>query len=155
MDDFEEEESDEDGAEEDEEGEADGGDGDVSSTTVLPHTPHGPSTPVFSRSPLQASPVPLPNQRVIKADAERTRGDPKTVERLLTHFCRFSDVKYKQGLNELLAPFLTLDYKPILNEEFERTQENDEVDDAAYQELVAYCCFEEFLKKFLPTNVYR
>ena len=89
-------------------------------------------------SPLKSVPPPLPNQRVIKADAERTRGDPKTIERLLTHYCISNDIKYKQGLNELLAPFLTLTYSPACND----------------PELVAFGCFTAFTKKFLPTNVY-
>ena len=70
------------------------------------------SEPVQLPSPLKFDPPTLPNQRVIKADAERTRGDPKTIERLLSHYCIASEIKYKQGLNELLAPFLTLTYSP-------------------------------------------
>jgi hypothetical protein len=80
----------------------------------------------------------LPNQRVVKVDAERTRPDVhefrgmvERLTRLLTHYCKggyacvpagdgegggsggvsnapLRPVKYKQGLNELLAPFLML-----------------------------------------------
>ena len=66
---------------------------------------------------LRAAPRDLPNQRVITVDVERTRVDlPEfrtahthdTLEALLTHFCRVNDVRYRQGLNELLAPFLWL-----------------------------------------------
>lgn len=80
----------------------------------------------------------LKNQRVVKADAERTRvaklrsvwpgGEAKTeedkaqldetiktsIEKVLTHYAKEADTSYKQGLNELLAPFLWLavQFKP-------------------------------------------
>jgi hypothetical protein len=70
----------------------------------------------------------LPNQRVVIHDAERTRSDQPSfrspamqsrIVRLLTAFCKFGhgfgsettsfeSVPYRQGLNELLAPFLML-----------------------------------------------
>ena len=61
----------------------------------------------------------LPNQRVIKADAERTRPDfvkdgvfsPSTIESFLTYYCKRRAVRYKQGLNEVLAPFFLLSRK--------------------------------------------
>ncbi|GMH98139.1 hypothetical protein TrST_g6751 [Triparma strigata] len=111
---------------------------------------------MWLRSPLVDDPEKLANQRVVKADADRTRGDPLVVERLLTHFCHANDVKYKQGLNELLAPFLTLDYSRLEDEEFQSPESTDasKLEKETYNELVAYGCFEEFLKKFLPTNVY-
>ena len=106
--------------------------GDTPSSSPLPN--HRRSSPV---SPLAETPRSLPNQRVVRADSERTRGDTKTVERLLTHYCLSNDIKYKQGLNELLAPFLSMSFAPDTD-----------------QELQTYCCFVEFIKKFLPTNVY-
>ena len=47
----------------------------------------------------------LDNQRVVKADADRTRGQEKLnkehVELLLTLYCKKNGVKYKQGMNEV------------------------------------------------------
>jgi len=47
----------------------------------------------------------LENQRVIRADAERTRGSENLnkdkVEVLLTLYCKRNNLKYKQGLNEV------------------------------------------------------
>lgn len=52
----------------------------------------------------------LENQRVIRADAERTRGteslDKDIIEMVLTKYCKNNNIKYKQGLNEVLAPFM-------------------------------------------------
>jgi len=59
----------------------------------------------------------LPNQRVIRVDVERTRVDlpefrePPAQEfltQLLTYFCKTRQCRYKQGLNEVLAPFVYL-----------------------------------------------
>jgi hypothetical protein len=51
----------------------------------------------------------LPNQTVIKADSKRTRCDPKNkqtfeayLEIMLTCYCKLNNIKYKQGLNEVL-----------------------------------------------------
>ena len=47
----------------------------------------------------------LDNQRVVRADAERTRGndqlDKDMVELVLTKYCKNNNIKYKQGLNEV------------------------------------------------------
>jgi len=65
----------------------------------------------------------LENQRVIRVDAERTRADlaefrtPEMqllVSKLLTFYCKRKNIKYKQGLNEVLAPFLILRTDPPL-----------------------------------------
>lgn len=52
----------------------------------------------------------LENQRVVRADAERTRGgealDKDIIEQILTRYCKNNSIKYKQGLNEIVAPFL-------------------------------------------------
>ena len=62
-----------------------------------------------------AASLDLPNQRVIRVDVERTRQElPEfhkqdtrdRLERLLTYYCKKRGAKYKQGLNELLAPML-------------------------------------------------
>ncbi|CAJ1420129.1 unnamed protein product [Effrenium voratum] len=58
-----------------------------------------------------------PNQRVIRADCERTRADMEyfrqplvrdKMEAMLTCWCRTQKERYKQGLNEVLALFLYL-----------------------------------------------
>lgn len=47
----------------------------------------------------------LENQRVVRADSERTRGnemlDKDIVELVLTKYCKNNNIKYKQGLNEV------------------------------------------------------
>ena len=59
----------------------------------------------------------LDNQRVIKCDAERTRADCETFREpqtqallinILTYYCKTHHVRYKQGMNEILAPFVLL-----------------------------------------------
>ena len=61
--------------------------------------------------------------RVVDADVKRTRGylpifqEPatqETVRMLLTTFCLANDVRYKQGMHELLAPFVALSPDPPL-----------------------------------------
>ena len=65
----------------------------------------------------------LHNQRVIRVDTNRTRANlalfrteemKSLVERLLTFYCKRRGIKYKQGLNEVLAPFLILRPSPRL-----------------------------------------
>lgn len=56
------------------------------------------------------------NQKVIKNDCNRTRVKDKDllpnfrsyIESFLTHYCKVNSIHYKQGLNEVLAPFLLL-----------------------------------------------
>jgi hypothetical protein len=55
----------------------------------------------------------MENQRVIRADCERTRlpggSDHKLIlEQMLTYYCKEMDMKYKQGMNEVFSPFLIL-----------------------------------------------
>lgn len=54
----------------------------------------------------------MENQRVVRADAERTRGQEKLdkdmIELILTKYCKNNNIKYKQGLNEIVAPFMYL-----------------------------------------------
>jgi len=52
----------------------------------------------------------LENQRVVKVDAERTRCGQfnicqENLELVLTLYCKRLGIRYKQGLNYLLAPF--------------------------------------------------
>lgn len=60
----------------------------------------------------------LSNQRTVHVDAERTRQDLPAfrgeaavhrVELILTHYCHCAGVRYRQGLNELLAPIMLLE----------------------------------------------
>lgn len=54
----------------------------------------------------------MPNQRVIRTDAERTRNkqlsksEKGLLELFLTFYCKQESIYYKQGLNEVLAPFM-------------------------------------------------
>ncbi|GAB9464357.1 Tbc1 domain family member related [Globisporangium polare] len=83
----------------------------------------------------------LENQKVISADACRTRGhdayfkQPETVElitKLLTYYCKCRNIRYKQGMNEVLAPFLILERNPPM------------------PEGVVFQCFYAMIDKFLP-----
>lgn len=53
----------------------------------------------------------LENQRVVRADAERTRGSENLnkdhIELLLTLYCKWNYIKYKQGLNEVTLFLIT------------------------------------------------
>lgn len=59
------------------------------------------------------------NQSVIKNDCDRTRVRDKGLvdkfreylECFLTFYCKKMDIKYKQGLNEIIAPFILLKSK--------------------------------------------
>lgn len=80
----------------------------------------------------------LPNQRVINNDAERTRNDllikqeKFDLELLLTYYCKETGIFYKQGLNELLAPFLFLSRSGLSLTE-------------------TYLCFHHFISSYMPT----
>jgi hypothetical protein len=61
----------------------------------------------------------MPNQRVIKNDCDRTRTKDKNLlksfreylEKFLTFYCKKAGIKYKQGMNEIMGPFLYLKAK--------------------------------------------
>jgi hypothetical protein len=61
----------------------------------------------------------LKNQKVIKNDCDRTRVKDKEkvnsfreyLECFLTYYCRLNNIKYKQGINEIFAPFILLKSK--------------------------------------------
>ena len=66
---------------------------------------------------IKETPLNLKRQRVVRLDAERTRPEHASLRtpemqsllvRLLTYFCRDKNIRYKQGLNEVLAPFVLL-----------------------------------------------
>ncbi|CAH0476828.1 unnamed protein product [Peronospora belbahrii] len=90
----------------------------------------------------------LRNQRVIRADAARTRSNerrfqqPETVEvivKLLTYYCKCRSIQYKQGMNEVLAPFLLL------------TEERQGCEDRVpLAEGVVFQCFYALIDRFLP-----
>ena len=61
----------------------------------------------------------LANQRVIKSDIDRTR-TPERIhlpsfcdycESILTYYCKENNFKYKQGLNEIIGPFVLIKAK--------------------------------------------
>lgn len=84
----------------------------------------------------------LANQKVISADACRTRANdpffrdrPETIEaitKILTYYCKCRNIRYKQGMNEVLAPFLMLEQDPPM------------------PEGVIFQCFYAMIDKFLP-----
>jgi Rab-GTPase-TBC domain len=80
----------------------------------------------------------LENQRVITMDVARTKSDILTpeerllLEKMLTYYCKTENISYKQGINEILAPFLLLNRSNI-------------------PLSVCYNCFKNFVKKFIPT----
>ncbi|CEM39047.1 unnamed protein product [Vitrella brassicaformis CCMP3155] len=83
------------------------------------------------------------NQRVIRGDVDRTRAGlaffqsdaiRAEMEALLTFYCKSRGLRYKQGLNEVLAPFIYL-------------REGDPTFDSAE----AFVCFQAFVSRYLPT----
>ena len=83
-----------------------------------------------------ATTLDLENQRVVKADVNRTRipeEQKEVTEKLLTFYCKTQKIKYKQGLNELIAPFVNFYHTNHM--------ELDKV----------YACFSMFINKYLPT----
>ena len=54
----------------------------------------------------------LPNQNVVRADTERSRFIGKEhfdiMQQLLTFYCKHEGISYKQGINEIMSPFLWL-----------------------------------------------
>ncbi|OMJ68232.1 hypothetical protein SteCoe_34378 [Stentor coeruleus] len=80
----------------------------------------------------------LINQRDIAMDVIRTRSNTLTpeekilLEQLLTFYCKTEKVSYKQGMNEILAPFLLLNRHNIPLH-------------------ICYICFKNFVAKFIPT----
>ena len=79
------------------------------------------------------------NQRVVHSDVERTRNpnmslsEKELAETLLTLYCKTEGVSYKQGMNEVLAPFIFLG-------RFELSA------------LVVYQMFHKFIKTYLGTT---
>lgn len=85
-----------------------------------------------------------PNQRVIRADVDRTRANTEhfrrtdvreKMEAMLTCWCQQHQARYKQGLNEVLAPFMYLQTEPA-----EEAPDDDTV----------FNCFCAFSRRFVP-----
>jgi GTPase-activating protein len=80
----------------------------------------------------------LPNQRIIKSDVERTRTgilcekEKVQLEHLLNYYCKEYNTSYKQGMNEIMAPFLLM------------TREGLPIH-------MAYLFFKSFVHSHLPT----
>lgn len=68
------------------------------------------STLISSNSELYETILDLENQSIISLDIERTRNSIKhakvKAEKMLTLYCKMHKVKYKQGMNEIVALFL-------------------------------------------------
>lgn len=58
----------------------------------------------------------------------------KLAEKLITLFCKKHQISYKQGLNEIVAVFISL------------FKQNDQTDD-----FQIYNCFTRFMNIFMPT----
>ena len=80
----------------------------------------------------------LINQRSISIDVLRTKSNILTpeekilLETMLTFYCKTEKISYKQGMNEIMAPFLLLN------------RENVPLH-------ICYTCFKKFVEKFIPT----
>ena len=77
----------------------------------------------FNENAILDTPLDLRNQRVVKADADRTRlaeiraissmsnqEIAEKIEKLLTFYTKKSGTTYKQGYNEIVGPFIWLAY---------------------------------------------
>lgn len=107
-------------------------------------------------------PLDLRNQRTIKVDAERTRINDirtvwqdtenlednqiiiSTIESVLTFYTKNSNTTYKQGYNELLAPFLWLSLKNNSDLANSGTKNENPLS-------LSYHALHLFIKNFMPT----
>jgi len=80
----------------------------------------------------------LPNQRVIHLDVERTRSEEISdnerviLENMLSFYCKQTSTSYKQGMNEVLVPFILTCRLGV-------------------PQSIAYTCFQSFIDKSLKT----
>lgn len=80
----------------------------------------------------------LEDQRTITLDVARTKSDMLTaeekveLERMLTYYCKTEGHTYKQGMNEILVPFLLLGRQGI-------------------SKHIIYTCFSKFVARFIST----
>ena len=85
------------------------------------------------------------DQQLINVDAKRTRvlesklipGFKKILEMILTYYCNIKNIKYKQGLNEIIAPLILIKYK---------------IKNLKYVNIFNFG--EAFIDKFLPNYYY-
>jgi Rab-GTPase-TBC domain len=77
------------------------------------------TAPIMSVGPSSSD-----DSKLIKVDCERTRSqleffrEPETrqmMEYLLLHFCKIKNIRYRQGMNEVLAPFVAMKNQMKLN----------------------------------------
>nr|CCA16383.1 conserved hypothetical protein [Albugo laibachii Nc14] len=102
----------------------------------------------------------LDNQKVILGDATRTRAqdarfrDPgcsDSLTRILTYYCKAKGIRYKQGMNEVLAPFLMLQQQLSQAHVNGQRKESETLDsEMIYSEGVLYQCFYAMIERFLP-----
>eukprot|EP00913_Durusdinium_trenchii_P030712 g28766.t1 len=99
-----------------------------------------------------------PNQRVIRADCSRTKADMEyfrqphvrdKMEAMLTCWCQTQQTKYKQGLNEVLAPFLYLQRSWLLHSASLARLQLDP-DDAAVTDDEVFDLFSAFVQDYAP-----
>lgn len=80
----------------------------------------------------------LGEQRSLNIDVVRTRSEILTdeerieLEKMLTFYCKKNKHSYKQGMNEILAPFVLLNRFGI-------------------PQYIQFMCYETFIEKFLST----
>lgn len=82
-----------------------------------------------------------------RSELPRFRESPQVhrrVERLLTYYCKASGISYKQGLNEVLSPFIFITLPP---------PDSEVGDQEGPAEAVALRCFSRFIRMFLR-NMY-
>lgn len=102
--------------------------------------------------------------RVINQDVLRTRADEpffrsdfvrSVLKQTLIRFCSFHKIEYMQGLNEILAPVLTLDLKTVKSIE-KGTASNDDTDiecsSIVHPFAVHLLIFERMMARLCPTT---
>ena len=95
----------------------------------------------------------LHNQRVIRADIERTiahcltfqsQQTRRSMERTLTDYCSNENVSYKQGMNYILSPFYLLGLNNNSNNKKNNNNNNSRSE--------IYLLYTLFIKKFIPNT---
>lgn len=121
------------------------------------------STDALLKKELLTTENDMDNQRTIKADAKRTNAsDPyfkkettrALMENILTFYCKRRSIKYIQGLNFVLAPFLKMLDKSFLNNDEKGIQaDDDEFDSTSIGPGAIFELYYAFVNKILP-NIY-
>ena len=77
-----------------------------------PSYPHSPNPHGVTNADIRNVPLDLHNQNVVRADTDRSRFVGKehldAMQQLMTFYCKYENISYKQGINEITAPFLWL-----------------------------------------------